>query len=233
MQNKYFGDIHDFYKYLLLKEITKDYKLGIHWCLKPDEMDKKDGEKLLTDKEKRLDPFLYDILTKYKSQNVMKIDAYFSKNHSHKVKYFSMLHEDPTNSLHYENMAFEALRTCEIIFFDPDNGIEVASINNKNKYKYISYNLLKKFWEYGKSLIIYQHNDRIPNSLDNKVEKLYDLLGQKPNINIIKKGHVNFIILINSDHQIGHYMVLDEICNLRDKYKEFQITNWRETGNII
>jgi hypothetical protein len=51
MQNKYFGDIHDFYKYFLLKNISEYKSLGIHWCLAPDD-ERSDGNKPLTEIEK-------------------------------------------------------------------------------------------------------------------------------------------------------------------------------------
>jgi len=59
MQKKYFGDIHDFYKYYFLKEISKDYSLGIHWCLNPKEEQKNDGNKTLSNKEFKKDDKLF------------------------------------------------------------------------------------------------------------------------------------------------------------------------------
>jgi hypothetical protein len=80
MQNKYFGDIHDFYKYFLLKNISKYKSLGIHWCLIPDD-NKSDGNKILTDKENKKCLELFDILKQGKEINNIK--QYFSKNVSY------------------------------------------------------------------------------------------------------------------------------------------------------
>ena len=191
MQNKYFGDIHDFYKYFLLKNISKYKSLGIHWCLIPDD-NKSDGNKILTDKENKKCLELFDILKQDKEINNIK--QYFSKN----VSYYDNLLIDCNNENEYEEEAFKKLNKKNIIFFDPDNGIEVKSTNKGNMYKYLSFKLIKKFWKNGNSLIIYQHLDRIKNSLDVKITQLEKILNCERigNIEIVKIKNVFYIFLI-------------------------------------
>jgi hypothetical protein len=233
MQNKYFGDLHDFYKFHFLKQVSMDNSLGIHWCLVPDEDSKRDGEKSLTDKEQKINPELYKLLIncrKNKIRDVHKIEQYFKQNMSHTVKYFTELHEYYYNDLEYEEHAIECLREQDLIFFDPDNGIEVAGTTNKNKYKYISFRLIKKFWDMGKSLIIFQY-ERSPKQTDEKIEIMYKLLRQEPNIITVKKGSVKYICIINGSVEAEHYISLDVRAQLQYS-KEYKVENWKGTGGI-
>jgi hypothetical protein len=224
MQNKFFGDIHDFYKYYFLKKITRDYSLGVHWCLAPDEMNKKDGNKPLTPKEKGKDPDLFNILTTCKNRNVKCIKSYFPA----KTHYYDCLHEDYFKDFIYEEEAISKLKNQDIIFFDPDNGIEVSSTDNRSKFKYISYRLLYKFWSLGKSLIIYQHADRQKDSIEEKIMILYNLIGKEANVITVKKGQVTYICMIQGNK---HYIMKDELVEFRGN-KEYTIENWKGTGDI-
>ena len=211
-----------------------DNSLGVHWCLVPDENTKNDGERELTEKEISINPELYEVLVKSRSlnnRNVYNIEAYFKKHIRHGVKYFTELHTQDCNEIEYEEKAVKQLADQNIIFFDPDNGIEVSSMTKANKYKYISYHLLQRFWNLGKSLIIYQHNDRTKGGLDNKIEKLYNLLNHRPNINIVKKGNVNYICVINGSVEAEHYISLDILAQLQYG-KVYKVENWRGTGGI-
>jgi hypothetical protein len=194
MQNKYFGDIHDFYKYYFLKFISNYYTLGIHWCLVSDEKEKNDGEKSLTEKEMQKDSTLYTLLEK-SEKNVQNIKNYFDNN----VKYFDDLHEHFYLAHVYGKRSIIKLQKQEIIFFDPDNGIEVPSTNNNNKFKYVSYELLANFWNMEKSLIIYQHADRSKESTTEKINYLCESLNcnKIENIEIIKRSNVKYIFIIN------------------------------------
>jgi hypothetical protein len=51
---------------------------------------------------------------------------------------------------------------CDLIFFDPDNGIETKSvpIHSPKSGKYIFWDELMPFWDRGQSLLIYHHLNR-------------------------------------------------------------------------
>ena len=58
--------------------------------------------------------------------------------------------------------ALNALQATELIFFDPDNGLEIPSVkrHRADGPKYVWYDELEPFFARGKSLIVYQHADR-------------------------------------------------------------------------
>ena len=214
MQNKYFGDIHDFYKYILLKYISKYKSLGIHWCLVPDD-ERSDGNKPLTEKEKNICEELYEIIRKEK--NIKNIKPYFNKN----VSYYDNLLIEYDKANIYEEEAFKKLKSKNIVFFDPDNGIEVKSINKNNFFKYITYNLIKKYWDNGNSIIIYQHSDRIKYSLDMKIDQLEKKLNcnRIENIEIIKIKNVYYIFLI----QKKDFDLRDILADFKNHNNDYEI----------
>jgi len=219
MQNKYFGDIHDFYKYYLLKRISEHFSLGINWCLVSDE-NSKDGNKKLTGKENKLDSKLYGLLNGQNNKDIKNIKPYFSQ----KTKYFDELHKSYHLKSIYEKNGFEKLSKQDIVFFDPDNGFEVLTTNNKNKFKYLSYDTIEKYWLNGNSMIIYQHLKRDKNYLEDIIQKITELL-KIPKIgylNIIRRGHVDYIFIIQKKHRLLHDIIADFV-NKNGEYKILEI----------
>jgi hypothetical protein len=127
----------------------------------------------------------------------------------------------------YEHEAVSQLQDQDVIFFDPDNGIEVASTRNSNKHKYVSYQLLKRFWDLEKSLIIYQHGSWVKGQLDEKIETLYKLTGSDANIITVKKARVTFICVIHK-----HFILKDMLADFRYKNRDYKVESWRGTGGI-
>ena len=218
MQNKYFGDIHDFYKYYLLKRISGHFSLGIHWCLVPNE-NSKDGNKKLTEKENRKDPKLFGILNGSINKNIENIKPYFSK-----TKYFEDILEKYHLNGIYQKNAFEKLFKQDIIFFDPDNGFEVLTTNNKNRFKYLSYDVIEKYWLNGNSMIIYQHLKRDKNYLDEIIQKITELLNihKIGYINTVRRGHVDYIFIIQKKHRLIHD-IIEDFVNHNNEYKILEI----------
>jgi hypothetical protein len=55
---------------------------------------------------------------------------------------------------------------CDLVFFDPDNGIEVKlRVGRKGSSKYLYWDEIGRFWKAGHSLLIYQHFPRLPRGL--------------------------------------------------------------------
>lgn len=58
--------------------------------------------------------------------------------------------------------ALKATSSCDLVFFDPDNGLETASVarHSPKGGKYVYWDELSPFWDRGQSLIIYHHLNR-------------------------------------------------------------------------
>jgi hypothetical protein len=77
-------------------------------------------------------------------------------------KYFSDIchanKEDKTifNRANWLRRALEKFQECDLILFDPDNGISLSDITEKH----VHIDELQKFWDEGRSLVVYHHLGR-------------------------------------------------------------------------
>ena len=207
MQKQYFGDFTDFYKFFFLKNIIGKYKLGINWYLTPDD-GSNDGNKKIANKPEleKIDDVLYNILSERKFSKIIK---YFDE----KVEEYRDEYREFNLEYKYETDSFNKLRKQDIIFFDPDTGIEMPSKKLSERYKYISYRTITKYWNDNKTLIIFQHKDRQKITLNEKRENLPSCLGcSKNDILIVDIKKVYYICIINKKH-IGIKNAVEYFCN--------------------
>jgi len=191
MQNRYVSDLGDFGKYGLLRALClsndsgiSELTLGVVWYLVPDEFHNADGKftRYLDPSPKndcqfrQCDPELYGVLAdiiRKKDRNVSSIRK-CNIMPSGTVFYEEHLYFDgtPANSpgarrkrIAYRNGwvqdALSATKDCDIIFIDPDNGLE-AGIKRYQKLgpKYVFFDELEPYCKREQSLIIYHHTSR-------------------------------------------------------------------------
>jgi len=173
MQDRYVGDIGDYLKYALLRAVSKNLKLGIGWFLTPDEIHNNDGKHITylesPDRWRFLDPVLFDKLLKVKN-DTRSIKVIESKNFFPDVTvYFSDLlvnniaiSERATFRENWFKKLSLRLDNCDLIYFDPDNGLEPPSfnINRKKSIKSVRFVELEHFRSLNKIIIFYHHQTR-------------------------------------------------------------------------
>jgi hypothetical protein len=184
MQNRYVGDVGDYGKYALLRVLCQpeaSINLAVIWCLFPDESGNNDGRHVsyLRDQgfarlDVRLHATLADIVTKSR-RNIAAIGD------SGCLPASTVFCADPisaadaaqarsTERLRHRAEWLEACirrtSTCELVFFDPDNGLEIASIpkHHPKSGKYIYWDELAQFWRRRNTLLIYHHLNRTVNA---------------------------------------------------------------------
>lgn len=185
MQDRYVGDIGDFGKYALLRALCGPsdsenlLRLGIVWCLFPNETHSADGRHVsyLTRGHMRpLDVGLHDCLQRIVSAKNRKVSAiassglfppstvFFDRPTSqptHDGRPFS-----PTQRVAYREAWFreclKATDACDVMFLDPDNGVEMPSVTKRHLKagKYIFWDELTRFARRGQSLVVYHHTNR-------------------------------------------------------------------------
>ncbi|MBU1022691.1 hypothetical protein KKB99_00295 [bacterium] len=188
MKHKYFGDINDYRKYGLLRILSNYGKLksSICWMLTPDDgsNDRRHLDYLKQpEKWRAFDPVLFDFLhenieiKKIKDVNVLQRAGIVPAAHY----YSSHLPDDATGRKAYFSDYMRYSENMDLIFFDPDNGIEVKSINygSKDSSKYIYWSELVDAYAKGSSLLTYQHFPRITRSkfIEEKVNDLVEKTG--------------------------------------------------------
>jgi hypothetical protein len=170
MKNQYFGDVNDFRKYGLLRTIQRasGLTIGVCWFLTADDGGV-DGElrKYLNQPRRWRD---YDSELFDKLRHLLDPDVRRSVSHSHAwglirgALYFDELLGDTLSArLAYFEAARHALENCDLIFVDPDNGIEIAStkLGVSGSSKYVYWSELQAMYAAGHSILLYQHFPRV------------------------------------------------------------------------
>lgn len=169
MKNQYFGDVNDYRKYGLLRCLSGggSVSIGICWMLTPDDS-RSDGGLigyLSAPQEWRpYDPPLFDALQQdvhvLGRRDVRLIES--SGLISGATFHSAYVPTDKQGRAGYISQILEQLGTSQLIFFDPDNGIEVQSVpfGSRNSPKYVYWRELVAAFNSGHSPLIYQHYPR-------------------------------------------------------------------------
>ena len=77
---------------------------------------------------------------------------------------FSGVPDKKAHRENWHNAAMGALKPCDVVFLDPDNGLEVDSIKPfaLKGNKYVTYKEAADYYQSGASVIIYNHKDFTP-----------------------------------------------------------------------
>lgn len=219
MQNRYFADVGDFGKYGMLRYINRsNLKLGINWYLVPDESHNNDGKHdsyLFQEHFKICDHELHSSLKILRDTRSVKClqnahllapDTVFydtQLDYSLNDDYIARLATRST----WHMTALQTLQDCDIIFLDPDNGLQVDSVSltSKKGNKYIAIDELADYYRLGKSIIFYNHRERKPEEeyllkfkrlKENNVFRDVDIIGVKYCRGTIR----DYIYLLNPAH---------------------------------
>ena len=182
MQDRYVGDVGDFAKYALLRRLAgaaedEPIRLAVVWCLYPDESHNSDGRHVfyfgrpeLAALDLELNATLQKIVGSHRRSIAAVANARILPRETIFCDALACLpggipgtHQDRLmhRSAWLEN-CLSLTKASELIFFDPDNGIEVASVpkHHVKAGKYIYWDELARFWKRGHALLIYHHLNR-------------------------------------------------------------------------
>lgn len=169
MKNQYFGDIDDYLKYGLLRSIIQvaRLRLTVCWMLTPDD-GRSDGGKTayLSDPAewRRYDADLFDVLKDAVSTGARNIAVAETGQILPGAVYHSgILCDDLESRRQYFDQLKPRIAASELVFFDPDNGMEVKSKpkGRKGSSKYLYWDEVEQMSALGKSLIVFQHFARV------------------------------------------------------------------------
>ena len=204
MKNQYFGDINDYRKYGLIRLLTGagEIRTGICWMLTPDD-NRTDGKFIeYLDKPKKykdFDPDLYEFLSQCISENARDVlEVKNSDIFPSTILYDPILKDDAGRRKQYFSNMYKLFQDVDLIFFDPDNGLEVKSksLGHKHSSKYLYWSEVAECYKKGHSILIYQHftredrNEFISRILDN----IYTKTGSKNTIYFQTSSVVFFLI---------------------------------------
>jgi hypothetical protein len=229
MQDRYVGDVGDFGKYALLRKLSgfrggRTIRLAVIWCYFPNEFHSNDGRHVSYLRAKKFNDLDSDLYVHL--QTIVKADrrAISSISNATILPEGTVYCAEPISPSDTNRLSSEArlnhrlwwlnsciIRTgeCELIFFDPDNGMEVASVpkNGLKSGKYIYWDELMPFWRRGNALLIYHHLNRT-TSAPRQVELLAqrfatNLDGAKIVPLVYRRGSLRVFWLIHRGDNLG------------------------------
>lgn len=170
MKHQYFGDVNDYRKYGLLRALRAggDLSLCVCWMLTEND-GRGDGRKIgylrQPERWRDFDPTLFDALARAVMQDEdRRVDRIESSGLLDGVVFHDeILADDIAERRRSFERAIHAARGCDLVFFDPDNGVEVASVpcGRRGSSKYLYWPEVAAAFEAGHSLLIYQHFARV------------------------------------------------------------------------
>jgi hypothetical protein len=211
MKNQYFGDINDYKKYSLLRHLScwGQLKTVVCWLLTHDDT-RGDGNHIKylqqPDTWRKYDTTLYELLKQNVSdRGVRDVRVIENSELIANCSFYSKFVEDNMESRdEYFSEFLKFAEGSDLIFFDPDNGLEVKSVprGKKNSSKYLYWNEVKASYEVGHSILIYQHFPRLQRDsyIRNLVQQFKEIT-QVGRIFYYKTHHVVFFLLTQSKHE--------------------------------
>jgi hypothetical protein len=205
MKNQYFGDENDYKKYGLLRILTGmgEIETTVCWMLTPD--GGKDGGRIeyleQPDKWQHYDSELFCTIRKLvqkKERNVCWVEK---NSFIPATRFYSeILHDKKEKQDKYYNSFWKFAKGSDLIFFDPDKGIEVKKPHYglKGSSQYLYWNTLKEAYSQGYSVLVYQHFHREEREkfIANKSIEIRKNTGAKK-IYSFRTSHVVFFLLLS------------------------------------
>ncbi len=174
MKDQYVGDINDYRKYALLRALSSGgtNHIGVCWMLTSSD-GRSDGNKLAylqqPERHRHVDPELFDILVHAAAEPDRRRLATIEGSGAipGAIYHNDLLPDELTERHAFMGRCAYEFRDVDLIFFDPDNGLEVPSLSKgrKNSSKYLYMDEVAAFYGSGKSLLIYQHFPRVERAV--------------------------------------------------------------------
>lgn len=165
MQERYLGDAHDFVKYALLRHIhrTGKWRLGVNWYLanteEVDAADNNDGEKrhhLKGGRWETLDCDLLGQIAPFDERTHRRLgNLERSRILPSDTVYFSEVLTTRDRAA-WNNRAHATLKPADLVFMDPDNGLEVPSMTRRSAPKYAMCSEVAEYYHAGKMVLLIQ-----------------------------------------------------------------------------
>jgi hypothetical protein len=168
VKDQYFGDVNDFRKYGLLRSlaVSSDLRVGVCWMLTESKPDGRDGKSLSyldkPEEYRRFDPDLFDWLKRVvRVEKDRRRTALIEKSEmlGSALFYSKPLPKGRSDREEYCSECAKRFARCDLVFFDPDNGLEVRSTprGRKNSSKYLYWDEVCATFRGGSSVMVYQH----------------------------------------------------------------------------
>lgn len=213
MKDQYYGDINDYWTYGLLRvlQARMGWSIGICWMRSaPD--GRNDGNKIsyLSQPERYQahDPALFQALSQSVQQGRRALSEFEQSGLLPASQYFGApVPLDRAARAEYWQQAQAQLSDCDLVFFDPDNGLAIASVARgaRQSDKYLWLDEAEPFFTQGQRLLLFQHFPRTQREpyLAMRAQQLRAALQANDGSNTVEilsfsHAHVSFLLVIKS-----------------------------------
>lgn len=189
MQDRYAGDIGDYAKLALLRTLSVDRRLGVAWYRYPDENHNKDGRHTFylaqPEQWRHLDHDLFDALASIvlKERSVSALERCLGVQVTFAPEAIATSELPPAERSEVRRLWFDrtldALRSCDIVFADPDNGLVDDGEQHRRQKRFGKRLPLSeaRALAAGRPAVIYHHNSRRKGGHDVEVDHWLGQLG--------------------------------------------------------
>lgn len=173
MQDRYVGDIGDYVKLALLRALKPGYRLGVGWWLHPDETHNRDGRHIgyldSPGEWRSIDSQVFDSLGDVVRSGARRVEALeasglLDKTVFHRVALPTAGKGAPLATARQKWLADmkAATDTCDLLFLDPDNGLEPRRFRFESRRSAKSVGLceLRALQRHDRCLVVYHHQTR-------------------------------------------------------------------------
>ena len=209
MKDQYFGDVGDYRKFSILRAFAKaGNNVLVCWMytLPDGRSDGRFVEYLSKPEWREFEPDIFDFLhNAVMKEKVRKLSLIENSGLLDGVSFFSeVLGEKLTHRQTFFGTLHQEAEEADLVFLDPDNGIETASVKSgkKNSERYVYWDELKQLSELGKSLLIYQHFGRQERNgfIQKTAQNVKQKLGTNNIISLRTKSSF-YLLIIQNKHQ--------------------------------
>src|ERR1700722_19113111 len=225
MQNRDVGDIGDYVKLSILRALSPGYRLGVAWWLYPDETHNTDGRHISylqrPDPWWKFHPQLFDALEKIVPSGRRNVRALEAANllrgaifAGTPIPVDDPLRESLQKRQQWFNAVQRTLEEADLVFVDPDNGLEPAGYRPglSKAGKSIMFTELRALATPGRSLILYHHQTRWKTGHHAEIEHWADRLRGC--------GFATVDALRAKSHSPRIFFLLDAPADIRQRAKQ-------------
>jgi hypothetical protein len=208
VKEQYVGDVSDYRKYALLRLLGRSrLSIGVCWMLTPGD-GRSDGNKLgYLDQPQfqKHDPELLTLLRRVKDEpDSRRLVLIEESGIIPRATYVNTLVPDGLAARQFWfKQAMASLAGSELVFFDPDNGLDVLSKakGTKNSSKFLYRDEVVSTVAAGHSVLIYQHFPREERaSFVARLAEDLKAIGPTAEIWAFRTSHVVFLLIIQPRH---------------------------------